>query len=590
MSLICDICGDIFYTLDAFRVHIHQENHVQHTTLIKREESGDCVLHIKTEANPKQTYENQRTSCHSNDLHPEPTEMQRSPYATANKTKCGDIFQFMEDTFTLVCGKCSEHYYALEAFGAHIFHDHPTASTLDAVSDNYSGQSDNVRIEPREIEPEFVSVSFKEEHDANDINNADISEPSDVDIIKVSKHKKSFKCSFCDKLVCTKRERDDHENMHFGRRPYECYMCQKTYSASSSLKTHLKLHSTDLPHKCLACDKSFIKRIKLEHHIREKHLPATDPRRFFPCKDCQKSFRTYSNMCRHVNTHHKPVKIGTFICDYCHKIFPTRGKIVRHVLHHVVKDIKHKCRFCDKMFTDKYYHKLHESRHRPPRPDEMPQCEICFKSFKYSRGLQRHIKNIHSEKRRTINHLTPTQKTKRPHQCKICKKILTTSSGLRQHIKTHTNDRQHHCLLCGASFMKPFLLTIHHRENHLPDTDPQRYFTCTLCDTQFLTYAKLRYHAIYEHSKRSSLYTCGYCQKEHHFRRHLIRHMLEHFPKTAYKCRVCNRKFKNVIACDEHMNTHAGGSNVKCQCSFCPNSYMHRSSLWRHINIAHKNK
>lgn len=570
LTLICDTCGSDCYTLEAFGAHMLQDHAPRQviTTCIKREDSS---IDIKTAATPNQmyVYDNQRTSRQSCNLHHEQNGIEKPQNLTANKTKYGEILQISQDNFSLVCVLCGENYYTLAAFGVHILQAHPTKP---------ASQSASVRIKWEVIEnPEFESINLKANHDIRDFSDSGTSEPIESEVLPKKKTiSKSFQCSFCDKMFPSRRDWVDHVNKHTGGRPYECYLCHKAYYSLKSLKSHLRQHN-DRPHKCLGCEKSFIKRCTLVQHFRENHLPATDPRRFFPCKICDKKFKTYSNMRLHVNQH-KPAKPGTFTCDYCQKIYPTRKKIVRHMPHHVVRE-KIKCGFCDKMFSDRYYLKRHEKIHSG---SPTQQCQICLKFYA---ALQSHMKNIHSDERKCKK--IKKHKQKRPHQCKVCKQILATSSNLKNHIKIHTSDRQYKCSTCNESFFSAYLLKVHKKTNHLPDKVPQRYFSCKHCDAKFLNYSNLCSHKLNVHTMSSSfVYICDYCQKEYKFRRQLVRHMLKHFSKTTHKCTVCDKVFNNTTSLNIHNSSH--GTIKKFQCELCDKYYKQSSGLSRHVRRTHK--
>lgn len=565
-SLICDACGFVCYTLEAFGAHILHDHRRPPpiTTCIKQE---DCrSIEIITEATAERTGLEQQPQ-----------------YLTVNQTKCGEILQFFEDDFTLRCDKCADDYKTLETFGVHLLHDHHhhhhpnhrthAASSIDVDAKNIRATSSTeyVRIEQELIEPEFVCINLKEEHYVHDVSISNVPEPKESrnrqEVIR--KHSRKS-CSFCDKDFSNNRDRADHENTHLGRRPYECYVCHKAFTALYSVRSHLKLHTTELPYKCSVCERGFLRRGALEIHFREKHLPTTDPRRFFPCKGCEKVFRTYSNMCHHA-MQHKPAKMGIFICDHCSKTFPTRKKIVRHMIHHFVRE-KKECRFCHKQFADKYYHKMHEQGHQPQEAAERPQCRLCLKTFKFNRGLLRHLKNIHSTARKPTKR-RPTQKTKRPHQCKMCKKNLASAAGLKKHIEMHMNVR-HQCTVCPASFAAIRSLTEHTRRTHLAENQTSRgCFSCERCDVQFSNHSNLLRHIFNAHENVSGCFQCDYCQKKYLIRRYFVQHMQAHFPKTNFQ------KYEKI-----HRNRR---TNV--QCSLCPNAYTYRSSLARHIRLRHRN-
>lgn len=143
-----------------------------------------------------------------------------------------------------------------------------------------------------------------------------------------------FECRFCSKIFKVSAKRNDHENTHTGKRPYKCQICSRTFASFSNLNGHSKLHTDDRRHKCKVCKIGFIRKFKLDIHTREFHLPDTDPRRWFPCSDCDNNFKTYSHLISHRRNAHRQNTIS-LTCDYCEEEFQDKVPLAKHMRIHL---------------------------------------------------------------------------------------------------------------------------------------------------------------------------------------------------------------------------------------------------------------
>lgn len=72
-------------------------------------------------------------------------------------------------------------------------------------------------------------------------------------------------------------------------------------------------------------------------------------------------------------------------------------------------------------------------------------------------------------------------------------KVIKSGSSIpKKTVLKHGN--RYKCSICEKGFMSLSKLDIHTREQHLPDTDPRRYFPCQLCDLNCKTYRQLIRH------------------------------------------------------------------------------------------------
>lgn len=161
---------------------------------------------------------------------------------------------------------------------------------------------------------------------------------------------KEFKCSYCSKTFTRKQSLNCHENSHTGKQPHKCDLCPKTFTGSSALWNHIQTHTKDRQHKCSECEKFFLHKFQLDYHTREKHLPDTHPRRYFPCQLCTEKFKTNHLLHRHKGRMHSKNSTPTFTCDHCNREFKYRDKIVQHMNIHTRKK-NYKCLHCNAKFA-----------------------------------------------------------------------------------------------------------------------------------------------------------------------------------------------------------------------------------------------
>ncbi|XP_053395916.1 zinc finger protein 70-like [Mercenaria mercenaria] len=132
--------------------------------------------------------------------------------------------------------------------------------------------------------------------------------------------------------------------------------------------------------------------------------------------------------------------------------------------------------------------------------------------------------------------------------CRFCGKVLSNKSALRQHEAVHTGLGRYQC--CEKVFHSKSNLTRHRCTKH----DEVRTFVCVECHKAFPTNADLT-----RHKKREK--------------------------KIGLKCDICGVTVAGKTDLQEHLDSHSGKKNHRCE--ECGRVYRYRRNLSRHMK-SHK--
>ncbi|XP_064637066.1 transcription factor IIIA-like isoform X2 [Lineus longissimus] len=114
-----------------------------------------------------------------------------------------------------------------------------------------------------------------------------------------------------------------HEKQHY-KCPHDG--CDKIFKKHQHLKSHEYVHTNIRPFACHheGCEAAFLANNKLKHHLKVHEG--------YTCKKdgCSKHFEKWTQLRKHVAADHK----SEHVCPTCHKSFPHRRILVRHMVIH----------------------------------------------------------------------------------------------------------------------------------------------------------------------------------------------------------------------------------------------------------------
>lgn len=138
------------------------------------------------------------------------------------------------------------------------------------------------------------------------------------------------------------------------------------------------------------------------------------------CNFCPKSFKSHSNLERHLFLLHSANQ--EFPCEYCNATCSTASVLDVHTAQHKSSGKPFSCQRCGKDFTRKYHldrHLLYTDCDASKPKQEIP-CHVCGKLFTRTDNLREHLRG----------HIGQSSR-KRDYQCPHCDKSFYGSSLLK---------------------------------------------------------------------------------------------------------------------------------------------------------------
>ncbi|XP_046408173.1 zinc finger protein 26-like isoform X6 [Ischnura elegans] len=246
------------------------------------------------------------------------------------------------------------------------------------------------------------------------------------------------------------------------------------------------------------------------------------------------------------------------ICDYCTKPHSLKSKLREHIVVCHLSAVAHKCSICHMFLPTESELKVHEAIHFSK---SKYICSACYGNFPSRVKVSMHVKSMHN--------------MDKSYACSACFLCFTSKLELGLHQGCHSLDKKYCCSVCGKKFMskdyykthvgvclsgqllhkcdqcgKEFL-TRGNLKIHLQSHDPNKRFACHLCPMRYIHSGKLSRHIRHCHLKMKP-HECGICKKRFSLMHHLRDHYSVHSDHRPFKCKHCEKCFKNKRGVNGH--------------------------------------
>ncbi|XP_017289035.1 histone-lysine N-methyltransferase PRDM9 [Kryptolebias marmoratus] len=467
--------------------------------------------------------------------------------------------------------------------------------------------------------------------------------------------------------------------VHSNKRPYCCPYCRRSFSQASGLIRHQLVHRKQAGKKAPNQKKILSETERAEHFAAaeaaesgeikeingsENPLDVDAAKTFaaeaetcqLVCLPCGNSSTDEASFKTHKATGHENLR--PYVCSVCQKCFRHYHDLKRHLKSH-----QKRTKSREKVNVD--------SEDAATLPFSCAECSVSFSSVD---ALQEHINELHSDDvsaqtqdgttdsvqnlpsvrpqrlkaRLNVSALTklvaPKRKAARPaptertlsepdtnlvkfkwFSCNHCKQTYGNPDDLKAH---KCSMKLFNCEQCGATFKKSGLLQRHEQTEHLK----MKSYSCDRCDKCFSTSRRLKQHqksnSCMKYHCTSELFSCSFCQFSFTMKSYLIKHIKRHHPvkfslpgvsdgqmdlleenevehicpdcgtncanlkdfkshacirklEVLYLCTDCGKSFTNKYGLKLHQRVHTGEKPYTCP--HCGKSFSYNGQLSVHL-------
>lgn len=219
------------------------------------------------------------------------------------------------------------------------------------------------KLAPKNIKEESLDIVVQPDLDAFDDNYYDDSDSAEEEkTVKKSTKDSSFTCTFCHKILRTKKGLKIHQRKHTGEKLHGCQICQAKFTKTNHLVRHMKIHNKNdsLKHTCKECGANFPNSYLLIRH-KKVHNKKADESSAAESKDVNIKTENNDNASEKLGSSNA-ISNGIF-----EELDSTKMNIG--------DDGMFPCNFCGKVLTTHMGLRIHMRRHTG---HNLAKCEVSF--------------------------------------------------------------------------------------------------------------------------------------------------------------------------------------------------------------------
>ena len=199
--------------------------------------------------------------------------------------------------------------------------------------------------------------------------------------------------------------------------------------------------------------------------------------------------------------------------------------------------------------------------------------------------------------------------TRTPTICHVCGKTFPSELRLKRHMLDHKQENVYKCPHCDLTFDEVAAFKKHKSSHQMLDLHVDKNgkglshakmqelfkgvevhdekhpsglpYKCGVCEKRFSKLKSVHRHVRLIHMKEEDkTFVCHICKRGFTLSAALRTHMRLHANSKPYKCRLCNKKFRQVGHIKDHL-LHHGGAHLKC--TLCNKMFKSKGNLHRHM-------